>query len=179
MCANISEIQMEVQNRPEVKEAKSEAIEKYWEDLKAHKRHSRLMTEVMNGPEVKKRNSEAQIKVWADPDYYAGRTGENNPLWKGGPQTYGWGWGDIRYFIKVRDYFTCQECGTKENLRVHHIDYNVDNMADTNLITLCISCNARANFDREYWQDHFQEMIRGIPNSMERRKVEIPFLLEG
>jgi len=157
-----------------------------WIDPEAHRRHSRIMSEVKGTPEARARVSETQSeymkdpevrmrlgetleRTWADPEVYAARTGENHPNWRGGRSGgYGEGWDAIRYFILVRDRWTCQECDSKELLGPHHIDYNKENMEDSNLITLCRSCNLRANFDREYWQERFILKIKGKLQSVPR-----------
>jgi len=73
--------------------------------------------------------------------------------------------------IKKRDVYICQNCKISEfksvlinNLRlsVHHIDYNKKNIKPTNLITLCVSCNSKANYRREYWQNFYSDKISEI-----------------
>jgi len=99
--------------------------------------------------------------------------GENNYNWAGGPAP-----GDyplefnekLREFIRRRDNHICQRCGrlqeeNRRRLDVHHIDYIKKNCNITNLITLCDSCNASVNKDREYWTTFFQgkiELIYGV-----------------
>jgi ATP-dependent DNA helicase RecQ len=51
---------------------------------------------------------------------------------------------NIRHEILERDSFKCRECGSTENLEVHHIfpkQFKVDH-APQNLITLCRTCHA-------------------------------------
>ena len=93
--------------------------------------------------------------------------GEKNPNWKGGIQyaPYPSIWGDPRFKagIRERDNFTCQnpECqGGDERLVIHHIDYKKSNCDPTNLITLCNTCNVRANYNRDFWQAGYSEIIR-------------------
>ena len=91
--------------------------------------------------------------------------GENNPSWKGGiskePYCQEWTpW--LKEEIKERDNFRCQnpDCSHKSNnLIVHHINYNKKNCSVDNLITLCNSCNGRANINREYWQEFYNNII--------------------
>ena len=75
-----------------------------------------------------------------------------------------------RFKIRTRDNFTCQNCDMSEEehlivhgqvLHVHHIDYNKENCKEDNLISLCISCNVKANKNRSYWKDFYQNKIRG------------------
>ena len=63
--------------------------------------------------------------------------------------------------IRVRDNFICQLCGVpelecKQRLDIHHIDYNKKNNKKDNLITLCLWCNIRANYNRDYWKDFYR-----------------------
>jgi len=60
---------------------------------------------------------------------------------------------EIKEMIKERDDYQCQNPDCRENtdrLAVHHIDYNKMNCKPENLITLCTSCNSRANANREF-----------------------------
>lgn len=62
--------------------------------------------------------------------------------------------GELKAQIRARDGNKCQNpgCwGKAKRISVHHIDYNKENCSPDNLITLCNSCNARANYDKEYW----------------------------
>ena len=93
--------------------------------------------------------------------------GSNNPNWKGGiaHEPYAPIWVDKRFKagIRERDGHTCQnpDCrGTSERLTCHHIDYDKKNCEPENLITLCISCNARANFNRDFWEAGYEAIIR-------------------
>jgi hypothetical protein len=95
--------------------------------------------------------------------------GEANPNWKGGIacEPYAPIWVDKRFKagIRERDSFTCQnpDCrGEVTTLTVHHIDYDKKNCEPTNLITLCVSCNARANYNRSFWQAGYEAIIRDI-----------------
>ena len=100
-----------------------------------------------------------------------GRKRELSPVWQGGisfdPYSIEWT-SELREFIRNRDNHTCQNCNITEEehiivfgrtLHVHHIDYNKQNCQKDNLITLCISCNIRANYDREYWKIFYQNKI--------------------
>ena len=64
--------------------------------------------------------------------------------------------------ILSRDANRCHfpQCNTTQNLCPHHIDYNKFNSIEENLITLCISHNSKVNFNREYWMEYFQKLIK-------------------
>lgn len=71
----------------------------------------------------------------------------------------------LKEFIRKRDKYLCQnqDCGVpqKECIRkldVHHIDYNKKNNDPINLIALCYKCNTKANFNRKYWQNYYEEI---------------------
>ena len=63
--------------------------------------------------------------------------------------------------IKSRDNYTCQLCGKKTGLTVHHITYNKKNTSDDVCVTLCRGCNSRVNEKkkRKYWEEHFRNLI--------------------
>lgn len=105
---------------------------------------------------------------------YGGLYGKLNPNWKGGIsfEPYSSEFNSIcKEKIRKRDHYACQICGITQEahmekynkkLSIHHIDYDKENSAPENLITLCFRCNSRANRDRKYWQKHFNEHIAYI-----------------
>ncbi len=52
----------------------------------------------------------------------------------------------------------CEGKGKRETL--HHIDYNKDNCSYINIIKICDVCNSLANFNREWWETFYVEIIR-------------------
>ena len=100
--------------------------------------------------------------------------GENNPNWQGGKsfESYSIEWTkELRELIRKRDNFTCQYCGItqeehlkkyKQVLHIHHIDYDKFNCKETNLITACIKCNPRANYNRDYWYAYYTYKMENI-----------------
>ena len=65
----------------------------------------------------------------------------------------------LRKKVRNRDGNTCKLCGCseKENgmkLSVHHIDYNKQNNNPSNLISLCVNCHMKTNFQRGFWQGY-------------------------
>jgi len=74
----------------------------------------------------------------------------------------------LKESIRKRDNYTCQTCGMTEeehlivigySLVIHHIDYNKQNCKEDNLITVCQGCNGRANYNRDYWTEFYQNKI--------------------
>jgi len=49
-----------------------------------------------------------------------------------------------------------------KRLCIHHIDYDKNNCNPNNLITLCFSCNSRANKNRDKWKKIYTEILRMI-----------------
>jgi len=95
--------------------------------------------------------------------------GEKNSQWKGGVsfEPYCENWTDKEYkkSILERDGHVCQNPSCRKNskrLGIHHIDYIKKNCHPSNLITLCASCNSRANYNREYWQSLYIDIIQSI-----------------
>jgi len=103
--------------------------------------------------------------------------GENNPNY-----IHGQGRGKyslefrpgLKQEIRERDNFTCKCCGLKElnnkrgnkqiNLTVHHIDYNKENCKKKNLVSVCIGCNSKVNFNRDYWFAYFTYIMENFLN---------------
>lgn len=91
--------------------------------------------------------------------------GENSPMWQGGKsrEPYCVDWTkEFKEFIKERDSYKClnPSCWGQDNrLHVHHIDYNKKNCSLENLITLCGSCNSRANKDRNWHKFWYQAIM--------------------
>ncbi len=99
-------------------------------------------------------------------------SGDKNPSWSGGtsflPYCHKFN-NNLKEKIRERDNRTCQLCGTKENgrrLTVHHVHY-VKSDCEPDLITLCIRCNAKVNFDRDYYEELFVNKLieRGFATS--------------
>ena len=92
------------------------------------------------------------------------KTGCNSPNWKGGisKEPYCQDWTkDLKEFVKERDGYKClnPDCwGNDDMLHVHHIDYNKKSCGAENLITVCRSCNTRANSDRK-WHESWYKII--------------------
>lgn len=127
------------------------------------KKHSdeqnKKMSQIMSG----------RLKGKLNPMY--GRTGPLNPAWNGGtsfePYCYKFN-NELKERIRERDNRTCQNCGTKENgrkLTCHHIHYDKENCYP-DLITLCHSCNSKANGNRDYWEKYYMAILktRGLLN---------------
>ena len=82
--------------------------------------------------------------------------------------------------IKKRDGHLCQNpfCWKVTNrLIAHHVDYDKQNCSDMNIITLCFSCNSRANFNRQYWKRLFRNILfkKFIVPLIGREKIVVNF----
>ena len=93
--------------------------------------------------------------------------GENHANWKGGfsVKDYCPIWSDKGYKsdIRERDGNICQNpcCyHTTDKLAIHHIDYDKKNCHPSNLITVCNSCNLRANVYRDWHTSWYQAIMR-------------------
>lgn len=100
--------------------------------------------------------------------------GKNNPNFKNwiSKEPYSIEWNiNLKNVIRKRDNYECQNCSMTEEehlivlgtvLHIHHIDYNKKNCKEDNLISLCQSCNSRANFNRSYWKEIYINKIKEI-----------------
>lgn len=90
--------------------------------------------------------------------------GDRNPNWTGGLSRlpYPWNFNETSRRIIARDGARCRNpgcLGKDKRLTTHHINYDKQECGDNNLICLCSSCNSRANFGREKWQQFYQELL--------------------
>lgn len=90
-------------------------------------------------------------------------SGENHPQWQGGiacePYCDVWLDKEFKEDIKKRDNYECQnpDCyGMSKRLCIHHINYIKKDCRPDNLITLCVGCNTRANFNRDGWRAFYE-----------------------
>ena len=131
------------------KKQKPEVIEK--------RRQSRILT--ISDPEWKKNHSGVNGNTYGNHRSEASklkirlaRLGERNPNFIDGlSNNYPKEWTEaLRQKIRERDHYTCQFCGFKHEIKgglknrtgsVHHINSDVDDFSESNLITLCAYCH--------------------------------------
>lgn len=80
--------------------------------------------------------------------------GKNNPNWQGGIsfELYTVNWTTtLKRSIRERDHYTCQICRKEPSTHCHHIDYDKHNCNPDNLITLCLKCHGKTNYNRKKW----------------------------
>lgn len=123
----------------------SEAVRTQWKNAdERRKKISELAKKNLShwsGGKWQRRNPE-KIKRLAK-RFSRERIRENNPNWKGGMSFYGVEWLEVKPVILKRDNRTCQICGKRKQLHVHHIIPFVeshDNGLD-NLVTVCQRCH--------------------------------------
>lgn len=93
------------------------------------------------------------------------RSGTRNHQWKGGisKEPYCIEFTkELKDAIKERDEYTCKNpycIGDNYNLVIHHINYIKKDCDWRNLITVCNSCNSKANNNRDYWQGIYSNII--------------------
>ena len=103
--------------------------------------------------------------------YHIKQLGSGHPNWKGGisklPYCQEWT-KEYKSEIKERDGFMClnPKCNSKnsDDLVVHHIDYTKTICGPQNLITVCRSCNARANKNREFHTKFYRNILSELYN---------------
>ena len=91
-------------------------------------------------------------------------SGNNCNFWKGGisNEPYCCDWiPEFKEIIKDRDGNKClnPECSSGKLLSVHHINYNKKNCSKENLITVCRSCNSKANSNRKWHKSWYQAIL--------------------
>jgi 5-methylcytosine-specific restriction endonuclease McrA len=58
----------------------------------------------------------------------------------------------FKRLIRQRDNYCCGICGKSGSTHVHHINYVKLDTHPENCITLCVSCHAKTNAHRAFWQ---------------------------
>jgi len=127
----------------------------------------RKRSEAMKGKNTYIRNKDIRHRM------SIAKQGKNHPNWQNGisfePYCHKFN-NQLRSKIKERDNYQCQmpDCLCtqldslalhRKRLSVHHIHYDKPNCAP-DLITLCIICNNKANFNRDYWEALFMSKLR-------------------
>lgn len=98
-------------------------------------------------------------------------TAEKNYNWKGGisAEPYSIIWNDSKFKNDLkfsRDGgrcwgINCSGACVDQRLFLHHIDYDKMNCHPMNLITVCNSCNVKANHNRGYWTNEYMLLMLG------------------
>lgn len=117
---------------------------------------------VLNPNYGKQHTKETRIKM------SLAQSGKNHPNWQGGVsfEPYCTIFSDEEYkqSLRDRDGNICLNCNKTEDqegrkLSLHHIDYDKMNCKPKNLVTVCISCNTKANTDREWHTEWYQRIM--------------------
>lgn len=129
----------------------------------------KCVSEYTKNPDNKKRSNtlrkERRHRLGISKNFRQDIKGKSRAKYIRNGKEYVLGWEQLRKEIYKRDNWTCQECkckclddrykATKRKIQCHHIDYNVGNNKHDNLITLCASCHAKTNFNRQDWANYF------------------------
>lgn len=167
----LSKAHKEIKFSEEHKRKLSKSAKELWKSPEYIGKH-----EGKNNPFYGKSHSEKiKIKIgksikelWKSPKNLLKISGKNNANWKGGiacsPYCDVWLDKEYKQSIRDRDNNKCQNpnCLTKHYdrlLDIHHIDYIKKNCVPKNLITLCRSCNIKANKNRKQHTKFYQKII--------------------
>jgi len=138
-----------------------ESIDKMRKSLTGKKQSPEVIKKRFESRAGYKHSIETKVKIGT------ANSMERNGCWLGGasiePYAPIWGSKLFKNGIRERDGHTCQNPECKKTcsvLSIHHIDYNKKNCDPKNLITLCQACNGRANFNRDFWEAGYKEIIR-------------------
>lgn len=70
--------------------------------------------------------------------------------------------------VTMRDNFTCQICGARANVQLHHIIYKSEDRnkinEPNNLICLCYKCHELVHSNKKYWQPKLLEFMENREN---------------
>jgi hypothetical protein len=97
-----------------------------------------------------------------------GMAREKSPHWLGGISFEPYCPKFTREFkerVKAFFGYQCVECGTplnKANFTIHHVNFNKKSCCDPSIplfVPLCRSCHGKTNFNRDYWEKRYTEII--------------------
>ena len=145
-------------------------LHKFWTGSRSKKQLIQLR-KLWKLPRTRKQ-IESSRKVALRINQIIDRSGEKHPNWLGGIsfEPYGIEFNaKLKEKIRRRDGYKCSVCNTHEKqarfkLTIHHIDYNKQNNKPKNLISVCISCHTKTNYNRDYWYAYFLYKIEEIYN---------------
>lgn len=73
-------------------------------------------------------------------------------------------WTTYRKLLFERDNYKCQLCGLTSHLQIHHVNHNIKNAGEYNLLTLCQGCNVTVNYNREEWARKLLCIVQAKPS---------------
>ncbi len=168
----------------------AEKIKKSWANEEVRSKQIKAIRKACRTKDFKEKMNKMVTELWKNEKFREKHSGKNHYLYgkslpeetkikiseaQKGEKSWNWQGGksfepyspDFNYslkeMIRERDGRRCQECGKPEGWRhhaLHHIDYDKRNCNPINLITLCLRCNLKANYKREYWTNHFRGMMK-------------------
>jgi hypothetical protein len=146
---------------PEAKEAHRKRAEKQFSDECNRKRHSLSLIKANKNPETIQKHKEENIRRILDGCWYGNVKHYDSPQYC---EKF-----DKDFKNRVRAYwgYRCVECGTEttqsgRSLCVHHVHYDKKmccNGSPKDVVPLCQSCHNATINNRDYWEDHFTDMI--------------------
>jgi len=155
-------------NDPKWKKKISNSYYRFYNSLSSEEKYklNENSRKALKDPKVRKKISDANRKKWQDPVYIEKMSGVNHCNWKGGSSKEPYCNEFIEPYkeeIREWDNYECRNpyCrGTAVRLAVHHIDYNKMHCHFMNLISVCTSCNIRANTHTKYWKRLYKRIRR-------------------
>lgn len=138
----------------------------FWKDKNHSEKHKKRNSVSNKGRKRTIGMTGKQVSDYTKQKMSESKSGCNHPNWKGGISTepYCEIWSDKEYkeSIKQRDGYKCLNpfCSNKnKQLCTHHINYIKKDCKPKNLITLCQSCNVKANTDRNWHIGWYQAIM--------------------
>jgi len=154
-----SETLKKVKGTPQARKKQSDAMKKYFEDPETRKKRSEVLKKSQGTPEARQKYSEVHKKRYVDQQWYG------SVKYYDGPQYCEKWTNELKERVRAWFDHCCIECGAPQNgmkLSVHHVWYNKKACCDDtprSLVPLCSSCHIKTNVNRDYWSNHFQEII--------------------
>ena len=147
---------------PEEREKQSVTATKRWEDPEERDKQSFLAKKRWENPEEREKQAILILERLHGGIWYGNATYYDNPQYC---EKF-----NAEFKERVRAFrgYICLGCGKPQDvindkkLSIHHVHYDKKmccNGSPHDVVPLCTSCHTKTNCDRDYWEDHFTEMI--------------------
>lgn len=147
---------------PEGRKKRSDNTKKQFASLEARRLHGERARQRLETDDARRKIGEAVRKHYLDKEWYG------SVRYYDGPQYCEKFNSEFRERVRAYWGYRCFECGMPQNgkkLSVHHVHYDKKmccNGSPQDVVPLCGTCHTASNHNRDYWEDHFTELLYSL-----------------